>query len=65
MSPDPLFEAKLELNVPEMVFVPSLEFGAADGFYDTVDGLVGDVYKQASLIPRLAKHSGQEHYQVL
>ncbi|BFZ02963.1 hypothetical protein BsWGS_06002 [Bradybaena similaris] len=58
-----LFEAKLELHVPEMIFVPSLDFGMADGFYDEVDGLVGDVYKQASLIPRLAEHSGQQHYQ--
>lgn len=62
-NPDALFEAHLELRVPEMVFQPSLEYGVADGFYDLVDGLVGDIYKQASLIPRLAKHSGQEHYQ--
>ncbi|XP_013068368.2 dynein beta chain, ciliary [Biomphalaria glabrata] len=62
-NPGPLFEAKLELRVPEMVFVPSLDFGVADGFYDGIDGLVGDVYKQASLIPRLAEHSGQQHYQ--
>ncbi|KAK6170907.1 hypothetical protein SNE40_019193 [Patella caerulea] len=60
---DPLFEARLELQVPDMVFLPSLEYGVADGFYDLVDGLVGDIYKQSSLIPRLAAHSGQEHYQ--
>nr|KAG5690881.1 hypothetical protein BaRGS_028913 [Batillaria attramentaria] len=60
----PLFEARLELQVPEMVFIPSVDFGVADGFYDLVDGLVGDVYKQASLIGRLATHSGQEHYQL-
>lgn len=64
MNPTPLHEAKLELQVPEMVFIPSLDFGVADGFYDDVDGLVGDIYKQSSLIPRLANHSGQEHYQV-
>ncbi|KAJ8318719.1 LOW QUALITY PROTEIN: hypothetical protein KUTeg_003810 [Tegillarca granosa] len=58
-----LFEAQLELQVPEMVFSPSLEYGVADGFYDLIDGLVGDIYKQASLIPRLAAHSGQDHYQ--
>lgn len=62
-NPDALFEAHLELRVPEMVFQPSLEYGVADGFYDLVDGLVGDIYKQASLITRLAKHSGQDHYQ--
>ena len=50
-------------QVPDMVFLPSLD-NVADSFYDLVDSLVGDVYKQASLIPRLASHSGQEHYQV-
>ncbi|XP_013396327.1 dynein beta chain, ciliary isoform X2 [Lingula anatina] len=59
----PLFEALMELQVPDMVFNPSLDYGVADGFYDLVDGLVGDIYKQASLIGRLAAHSGQEHYQ--
>ena len=54
----------MELQVPDMVFKPSLDFGVADGFYDIVDGLLGDIYKQASLISRLAKHSGQENYQV-
>lgn len=49
----------LELQGTEMVFIPSLEFGVPDGFYDLVDGLVGDIYKQASLIKRLAAHSGQ------
>ena len=47
-----------------MIFIPSLDIGVADGFYDIVDGLVGDIYKQASGIERLAKHSGQPHYQV-
>ena len=47
-----------------MIFNPSLDYGVADGFYDLVDGLVGDIYKQSSLILRLAAHSGQEHYQV-
>jgi dynein heavy chain len=63
-DPQPLFEAQMELQVPDMVFKPSLDFGVADGFYDIVDGLLGDIYKQASLISRLAKHSGQENYQV-
>ena len=47
-----------------MVYIPSLEFGVADGIYDIIDGIVGDIYKQASMIRRLATHSGQEHYQV-
>ena len=46
-----------------MIFHPSLDYGIADGYYDLLDGLVGDVYKQASLIPRLAAHTGVSHYQ--
>ena len=61
---DPLFEAQLELIAPDMIFNPSLDHGVADGFYDLIDGLVGDIYKQASKINRLAVHCGQEHYQV-
>ena len=52
------------VQAPEMLFRPSLDAGVPDGFYDLIDGLVGDVYKQASKIQRLAAHSGQEHYQV-
>ena len=47
-----------------MVFKPSLDYGVADGFFDLVDSLVGDIYKQASKIPRLAVHIDQENYQV-
>jgi len=38
--------------------------GVADGFYDMIDGLIGDIFRQSSKINRLAKHSSQEHYQV-
>ena len=60
----PLFEAKLELQQPDMVFIPSLDFGISDGFYDLVEGIVSDIYKMASLVKRLAEHGGSEHYQV-
>ncbi|XP_077869744.1 dynein beta chain, ciliary-like [Saccoglossus kowalevskii] len=58
-----LFEARLELQAPDMVFMPSLDFGVSDGFYDLVEMLVSDIYKMSSLVPRLAEHSGLEHYQ--
>lgn len=60
---DPLFEAQLELQQPEMIYIPSLELGSAGGFYDLVDSLLGDIFKQSALIPRLAVHSGQKNYQ--
>lgn len=59
-----LFEAKLELQQPDMVFIPSLDFGVSDGFYELVERIVNDVYKMASLVKRLAGHNGSEHYQV-
>ena len=59
----PLLEAKLELQVPDLVFSPSLEYGTQDGFYELVESLVQDVFHIASLVPRVAKHSGMEHYQ--
>ena len=64
LNPDPLFEAQLQLKPPELVYVPSLNYGDTDGFYDQVDGLLGNVYKQGSLIPRIAKHLEQDNYLV-
>ncbi|XP_072167681.1 dynein beta chain, ciliary [Diadema setosum] len=59
----PLFEARLELQVPDMMFNPSLDYGVADGFYDLVEMLISDTYKMASLVKRLAEHNGMDHYQ--
>ena len=47
-----------------MVFVPSLEFGSEDGFMELIEGIVDDAYKLSSLIPRIAKHNGMDHYQI-
>ncbi|XP_066560773.1 dynein axonemal heavy chain 9 [Amia ocellicauda] len=59
----PLFEVQLDLCIPDMVFHPSLEFGASDGFFDTVEGIINDIYRTSSLVPRLAEHSSFPHYQ--
>lgn len=61
-NPEPLFEAQLQLKT-EMVFTPSMNFGESDGFFELIEGLVGNVYKQGSLVARVAKHFGQENYQ--
>ena len=62
-NPDPLFEAQLQLK-SEMIFTPSMNYGDSDGFYEAIEGLLNSIYKQGSLIPRIAKHSDQENYQV-
>lgn len=61
----PLFEAQLGLKVPDMVFTPSLEFGAGDGFFELVECLINDVFRISSLVPRLTQHSPCPNYQVL
>lgn len=63
-SPRLDLSARLELAIPEMVFFPSLEFGSEDGFMELIEGIVDDAYKLSSLLPRIAKHNGMDHYQV-
>lgn len=62
---DPLFEAQLCLQAPEIVFRPSLEFQASDGFPHLVESLISDVFRISTLVPRLSEHIGFPHYQVL
>ena len=64
-NPDPLFEAQLQLKPPEMRFAPSLNYGDSDGFYDQIESLIGNVYKQSTLIPRIAKHMAHADYLVI
>ncbi len=59
----PLLEAKLELQVPEMVFQPSLDQGAANTFYTLVESLLEDIFHVASLVPRVAHHQALPHYE--
>ncbi|XP_075889814.1 dynein axonemal heavy chain 9 isoform X2 [Nelusetta ayraudi] len=59
----PLFEAQLDLKVPDMVFSPPLELGAGDSFFELVESLVDDVFRISSLVPRLAQRSPSPHYQ--
>uniref|UniRef100_A0A8C5WIH4 Dynein axonemal heavy chain 17 n=1 Tax=Leptobrachium leishanense TaxID=445787 RepID=A0A8C5WIH4_9ANUR len=59
----PLFEVALDLVAPDMVFRPSLDLGASDGLYDIIEGLINDIYRISSLVPRLAEHSTFPHYQ--
>ncbi|TMS22638.1 hypothetical protein E3U43_012903 [Larimichthys crocea] len=59
----PLFEAQLDLRVPDMVFTPPLEYGSGDSFFELVEGLINDVFRISSLVPRLAQHSPFPHYQ--
>ncbi|NWI20364.1 DYH9 protein, partial [Crypturellus soui] len=59
----PLFEVQLDLVIPDLIFRPSLDPAANDGFYDMMESLLNDIYRVSSLVPRLAEHSGFPHYQ--
>jgi dynein heavy chain len=60
----PLMEVKLELQSPEMVYNPSLDQDHPEGFSALMESVVNDIFKMASLVPRVAKHNDQEHYGV-
>ncbi|KAJ0060498.1 hypothetical protein NL108_014189, partial [Boleophthalmus pectinirostris] len=59
----PLMELQLDLNVPELVFSPSLEYGAGDSLVERVEALVTDIFRVSSLVPRVAQHCSVPHYQ--
>ena len=63
-APDPLFESQLQLKPPEILFSPSLNIDDEGDFYEQIEELIRNVYEQCSMIPRVAKHLGQENYQV-
>ncbi|XP_062965627.1 dynein axonemal heavy chain 9 [Cynocephalus volans] len=60
----PIFEAHLSLATPELVFYPSLESGVKRNFYDIVEGLVNNIFRISSLVPRLSPQNSSSHYQV-
>ncbi|XP_051791984.1 LOW QUALITY PROTEIN: dynein axonemal heavy chain 11 [Erpetoichthys calabaricus] len=59
----PLFEAQMSLNAPEIIFKPSLDKEAGDGFYDVIEELLSDIYKMSAQMERLADHLGVSTYQ--
>ncbi|TMW50187.1 hypothetical protein DOY81_004746 [Sarcophaga bullata] len=56
-----LFEARLELREPNMVFVPSLNPEDSMGFNNMLIELVRDILKMASLIKRLKKNEKRSY----
>ncbi|XP_072311900.1 dynein axonemal heavy chain 9 [Eucyclogobius newberryi] len=59
----PLLEVQLDLNVPDLVFSPSLDCGAGQSLVERVEGLITDVFRMSSLVPRVAQHCSVPHYQ--
>jgi len=63
-NPDPLFEAQFQLKPPEMRFNPSLNYNESDGFFEQIEGLIDNIYKQALLINRVSQQKSQTDYKV-
>lgn len=61
----PLFEVQLVLNANEMTFDPPLDFSHTGNFFDIVDKIVANITNMASFIPRVAKHTQLDNYQVM
>lgn len=51
----PLFESQLILQDPDIVFVPSLEPSAPDGFRSLISTLISDIINIAAIVPRFSK----------
>ncbi|CAF3393401.1 unnamed protein product [Rotaria sp. Silwood1] len=62
-NPDPLFESQLQLQAPNMLFNPSMDENDKNTFSELIEDLLDTIYKQGSLIPRLATHTNQANYQ--
>ena len=64
-NPAPLFAAKLALCEPDIIFQPSLEREIVGNFYDQSVALVDDIFKMASLVPRISKQktAGKDYHQ--
>ncbi|XP_066581161.1 dynein beta chain, ciliary [Prorops nasuta] len=50
---EPLLEAKLELRVPDLYYIPSLDSDDPDGLDQLVIGMLDDIIGMAALVPRL------------
>lgn len=55
-----LFESRLELNVPTLVFVPSLDSDDENSFNRLLICLVDDILHMSMLIPRLLQETTEE-----
>jgi hypothetical protein len=60
----PLFEVALQLQEPNIVFVPSLNADDINGFYHLIESLLSDIIRMSVLVKRVAKCLSQANYEV-
>ena len=49
------------LQSQDILFNPSLEYGVSGSFYDLIDGLARDIYRQAKMINRLSSRLADDY----
>lgn len=61
-----MFEVQLFLQIPDIIFQPSLDLEDPKGFYVFYEELMFDMMKMGTLIPRVdsEKAAEREHYGV-
>nr|XP_020145462.1 dynein heavy chain 11, axonemal [Microcebus murinus] len=59
----PFFQAQMILMPPEIVFKPSLDREAGDGFYDLVEEMICNSFRMSAQMKRIAAHLEIENYQ--
>ncbi|KAM7121693.1 dynein axonemal heavy chain 11 [Molossus nigricans] len=62
-KPAPFFQAQMILTPPEILFKPSLEREAGDGFYDLVEEMLCNSFRMSAQMTRVATHLGIANYQ--
>ena len=55
-----LFEIKLELASPDIIFNPPIDKAIMNNFYDQVNGFITEICHMSELIPRIAAHQTKE-----
>ncbi|XP_076978309.1 dynein axonemal heavy chain 11 isoform X2 [Tamandua tetradactyla] len=63
LKPAPFFQAQMILIPPEIVFKPSLEKEAGDGFYDLVEEMLCNSFRMSAQMKRVASHLEIANYQ--
>lgn len=61
----PLFESRLELLEPDLIFVPSLDPDDPKGFNHLLAELIDDITKMSSLVVRLKTDSEQTYEEII
>ncbi|XP_019507533.1 PREDICTED: dynein heavy chain 11, axonemal [Hipposideros armiger] len=63
LKPAPFFQAQMILMPPEILFKPSLEREAGDGFYDLVEEMLCSSFRMSAQMKRVATHLEIPNYQ--